>query len=345
MSFYARTPAELRQTAVMFWPKELMQREAEASIIPMLIQTQDKFISLLDISDAHPEAWKTTLYSSKGLTPNLFLKHMMVLSDVSGERLKRLAFRKIFPQGFMEYIWQQKTYHYKFKSITKGGTISNATLFVDGRGLMGLHPLDDKMEDIIMLILYGQAAIDVIDTKEKLPDEIKEKCLIGSLIGKSDELRKFVQERYIWVSRITGGATANAMGQMAQNYVLETLKKALPDWHFQRDWTLPGISHNQGKTETHFDVVGRSSEGKYIAIEVCFQVTTNSVIERKAGQAEARAEMLRRAGHHIAYVIDGAGNFERSSALQTICANSDCTVAFSHEELQHLVSFLQNQAG
>lgn len=343
MGFYARTPAELRQTAVMFWPKELMQREAEASIIPKLIQTQDKFISLLDISDAHPEAWKTTLQSSKGLTPNLFLKHMMVLSDVSGERLKRLAFRKIFPQGSMEYIWQQKTYLYKFQSITKGETISNPLLFVDGKGLVISHPLDGKMEDIIMLILYGQAAIDVVSVKEKLPDEIKDKCLIGSLIGKSDELRKFVQERYIWVSRITGGATANTMGQMAQNYVLETLKTALPDWHFQRDWTVPGISHNQGKTETHFDVVGRSPDNRYIAIEVCFQVTTNSVIERKAGQAEARANILRRAGHHIAYVIDGAGNFERSSALQTICANSDCTVAFSAEELQHLVSFLQNQ--
>lgn len=192
-----------------------------------------------------------------------------------------------------------------------------------------------------MLILHGQAAISDAEAKETLPDEIRDKCMIGSLIGQSDELKKFVKERYIWVSRITGGATANAMGQMAQNYVLEALQQALPNWHFQRDGTIPGISQNQGKTETRFDVVARSSSNKYIAIEVCFQVTTNSVIERKAGQAHDRANMLRDAGHQIAYVIDGAGNFERISALQTICNNSDCTVAFSQAELYHLVQYLR----
>ncbi len=79
-----------------------------------------------------------------------------------------------------------------------------------------------------MLVLHGQASIDVKGAADRLPEDIRSKCLIGSLIGKSDELKQFVKERYIWVSRITGGATANAMGQMAQNYVLETLKERLP---------------------------------------------------------------------------------------------------------------------
>ena len=79
-----------------------------------------------------------------------------------------------------------------------------------------------------MLILHGQASIDVQEARDKLPEEIRSKCRIGSLIGNSKELNRFVKERYIWVSRITGGATANAMGQMAQNYVLETLKERLP---------------------------------------------------------------------------------------------------------------------
>lgn len=342
MNEYARTPSELQQTALMFWPRELLQREATASIIPLLIQTQDKFISLLDLSDAEPDAWKSTLPGSKGLTPNLFLKHLMVLSDISGERLKRLKFHRIFPDGVMEYIWQQKTYNYHFKAITRerGVIVSNQSLFVDGPGLVVEHPLDPKIEDIIMLILHGQASIDVQEARDKLPEEIRSKCMIGSLIGNSKELNRFVKERYIWVSRITGGATANAMGQMAQNYVLETLRGLLPQWHMNRDRTIPGISHNQGVTETHFDIVARSPRDKYVAIEVCFQVTTNSVIERKAGQAEARAAMLRNAGHRIAYVIDGAGNFERSAALNTICANSDCTVAFSANEMQVLASFL-----
>lgn len=74
-------------------------------------------------------------------------------------------------------------------------------------------------------------------------------------------------------------------------------------------------------------------------------MTTNSVIERKAGQAQNRYEKLHEKGHQIAYVIDGAGNFERKRALETICQYSDCTVAFSPSELELLTQFLQEQGG
>jgi hypothetical protein len=81
----------------------------------------------------------------------------------------------------------------------------------------------------------------------------------------------------------------------------------------------------------------------HIAIEVGFQVTTNSVIERKAGQARARYEQVERAGHRIAYVLDGAGNFQRETALRTICSYSHCTVAFSRSELDTLCEFVREQ--
>jgi hypothetical protein len=93
-----------------------------------------------------------------------------------------------------------------------------------------------------------------------------------------------------------------------------------------------------------FDIVAHSPHDKWVGIEVCFQFTTNSVIERKSGQAEARVNSLHRAGHTIAYVIDGAGNFERASALANICRHSDCTVAFSPEEISILAQFIREQA-
>jgi hypothetical protein len=91
-------------------------------------------------------------------------------------------------------------------------------------------------------------------------------------------------------------------------------------------------------------IVAKSPSNQYVAIEVSFQVTTNSVIERKAGQARARAQLLREAGHRLAYVIDGAGNFDRDAALRTICRYSDCTVAFTPEEINVLVEFLRELA-
>lgn len=77
-------------------------------------------------------------------------------------------------------------------------------------------------------------------------------------------------------------------------------------------------------------------------MEVSFQVTTNSVIERKAGQAQARYNQIDKAGYKIAYVIDGAGNFQRDTALGTICRYSHCTVAFSQSELGVLCEFIRD---
>ena len=174
---------------------------------------------------------------------------------------------------------------------------------------------------------------------ENLPDDIIEKCIIGNLLGKSEELETFVKQRYIWVSRITGGATANRLGQLGQTYVKEYLENKLPDWRINQD-RLPNVSQNE-RTSLAVDIVAKSPKNKFCAIEVSFQVTTNSTIERKAGQAQARQELLHSQGYKIAYVIDGAGNFERRSALTSICQHSDCTVSFRDDELDKLVEFLK----
>jgi hypothetical protein len=48
-------------------------------------------------------------------------------------------------------------------------------------------------------------------------------------------------------------------------------------------------------------------------------------------------------GHYVAYVLDGAGNFSRSAALSVLCASSDCTVAYSDDELGTLVDFIRGK--
>jgi len=45
-------------------------------------------------------------------------------------------------------------------------------------------------------------------------------------------------------------------------------------------------------------------------------------------------------GYKIAYVLDGAGNFQRVSAISTLCTNSDCTVAYSSQEFDILSQWL-----
>lgn len=326
---------DLENKALKFWPQEISDTEKNSSIIPKLIETQDKFVSLLNISDANPFKWKDTLSSSKTLSGNLFLKHLIVLSDIGGEKLMR--FKKELPEVFkrgMKFIWDGKTFTYKFQTLTDKSNWNNKNLSVDGEGLIKSVELNSIMEDVCMLLLFGGSAIN-----DNIPNDITEKCIIGTMLGKTEELETFVKQRYIWVSRITGGAEANTLGQLTQNYVKNYLEAKLPSWRINKD-QLPNVSHNE-RTSLSVDIVAKSPTGKFCAVEVSFQVTTNSTIERKAGQAQARQELLHAKGYKIAYVIDGAGNFARQSALRTICQYSDCTVSFKDSELDALVKFLK----
>jgi len=333
-----RSIQDLHANSLLFWPNELSQREQNSSIIPKLIETQESFIALLSFSDASPVAWHGALESCGNMPGNLFLKHLMVLSDVGGEKLQRFKqnLSTLFPNYNMEYVWRGNTYTYEFFGSNRIANWTNTGLYVDGVGLNAPREMTRDMFDVAMLLIHGASTVN-----NALPDYIYEKCIIGSLIGNVPEINKFVKERYIHVSRITGGATANALGQLCQAYVKERLSARLPEWDFSRH-TIPGISQNDNRTDTSFDIVSLSPAGHYCAIEVSFQVTTNSTIERKAGQAGARRDALNSAGHNIAYVIDGAGNFQRSSALTTICQNSDFTVSFKDEEIDSLANFLRS---
>lgn len=331
-----RNIEDLENNALKFWPSELAEQEQNSSIIPRLIETQDKFISLLNISDASPTVWKETLNSTASLPANLFLKHLLVLSDIGGEKLMRFKreLSNVFTDRQMSFTWNGNNHSYTFQTLQLSKNWNNPNLFIDGTGLTKAIELTPIIEDICMLLLFGGASIPA-----NLPDVISEKCIIGNMLGKNEELETFVKQRYIWVSRITGGATANALGQLSQNYVKDFLIRKLPTWRINQD-QLTNVSHNE-RTNLSVDIVAKAPNNAICAIEVSFQVTTNSTIERKAGQAQARQELLHTHGHKIAYVIDGAGNFERRSALKAICQYSDCTVSFKDEELDKLVEYLK----
>ena len=157
-------------------------------------------------------------------------------------------------------------------------------------------------------------------------------------------MREHIKQQYIIVSRITGGARANSLGQFAQKYIVGYLQKHLGSNYkviSNGHITLSGYAKKGGMP---FDIAIEKN-GKKIGVEVSFQVTTNSTIERKAGQAANRQTLMHNDGFKIAYVIDGAGNFQRSAAISTICAYSDCTVAYSDSEFDTLIGFSQEVLG
>jgi hypothetical protein len=322
----------------MFWPAELSEEAAKLSVIPILLKTQDEFIAILSVPvpDLHGLFQVVNVSTFSG---NLFLKHLVILADFGGEQLQRVNsnFEMLFPSGEMEYLWNGTLHIYSFQALPITH-LTNTRLGLSSQKLLKERKLDKLLQDVAAILIFGSACTNEVTA------EILSKCEIGEYLGQSEKLERFIKQRYIWVSRITMGSSSNNLGQLAQQFVLEYVEKNLgiEDAEFQSNGNISGITHTdeQANRPTSFDVVV-SKNGKYVAIEVSFQVTTNSVIERKAGQAQARHNQIEKAGYKIAYVVDGAGNFQRETALSTICSYSHCTVAFSRSELDILCEFIR----
>jgi hypothetical protein len=341
MAKYNRSITELRKKAALWWPEELKSKNALANVLPLLLKTQEDFLRLIILSKNDPfqlfDLIKVAKYPS-----NLFLKHLAVLADYGGEPIQRLgrSFKDIFPKTkgengkhFFDFIWKEKTYSYKFKALPVNG-LNNKKLFIDGEGLIKEKELDNLTCDMIALLLFASTS-DFAEHAGLIA------CEIGTMLGNEDELIKFVKQRYITVSRITGGATANSLGQLAQSEIVNFLTTELGDkYKIIRNGyiTIDGYDKKGGMP---FDLVVEKGKKK-VGIEVSFQVTTNSTIERKAGQAADRQALVHKSGYQIAYVLDGAGNFQRSSAISTICNHSDCTVAYTLAEFKVLSNWIKS---
>lgn len=340
MGHYNRTLDELRKNAVLHWPDEILSAAEEVGTLPLLLKTQDNFISILKVASKDPLSWKVTVDNSSQLSGTLFLKHLMVLSDLGGEPLNKLPpLNNYITQGTLTFDWKGKPFKYQLREIGSKCTLTNTALKVDAKNLVKGFDLNSKGMDVCMLLLFGSLL-----TNDSLPSEVKEKCVLGEYLGETEELDKFIKQRYLFVSRQVSGATANSLGQFTQVYVADKLKLYLgTGWDVKLNGSLPGVFHNFEGNGTNFDVVVTSPTNKYFGVEISFQVTTNSVIERKARESESVMKSVHNKGHKICYVIDGAGNINiRKNAVRILCSHSDCTVALSDPEIKHLAAYFKS---
>lgn len=120
---YQRTFEELEQVASKFWPAELSALEADLSVVPILLQTQDQFLSIIGIETPDLESLFAIIESAT-LSANLFLKHLVILSDFGGEMLKRISreLSLIFPNGTLQYLWRG-SYHSYSLGVSKSPDI------------------------------------------------------------------------------------------------------------------------------------------------------------------------------------------------------------------------------
>ncbi len=338
MRKYKRQIEEIEAKATLWWPENLHEANSNISVIPKLLKTQDDFLRIISLSKDNPYHVFDILNAAK-FPANLFLKHLCILANYGGEPIQRLGrtFHSIFKDNSGNYsiifIWESEAYSYQFKTLPIKGLLGNKKLFIDSDGLTESKPLSDLYEDMIVLLMFGSTS--TVSEEAGLSS-----CEIGTLLGKDKILENYVKQRYIIVSKITYGATANILGQLAQKEIVEFLNISLgSEYKVISNGYIPLEGYDKA-SGMPFDIVVEKGYRK-AGIEVSFQVTTNSTIERKAGQAVDRINLMHSNGYKIAYVLDGAGNFQRKSAISTICNHSDCTIAYSRNEFQVLSKWLE----
>ncbi len=345
---YVRTMSELEKYACKWWPKEIREYADKFSILQTLLDTQEKFISILKLTNPHDFKSLFSIMEASEFSMKCFLKHLMLLTDVGAEPLQRLNtnFKELFPDGKMKFAVGDKKYSYKFKSLPIKSKLDNKKMRVDTKDNM----LNDKCDvaltkDIIMLLVFGGSSVSV-KTRAVLY-----RCVISEYLHDDEKIERFVRQNYIKVSRIIAGRTANDLGNSIQNYAAEYIANKLGEGYNVKVFgSIPGVSINDSKTEAKFDIVIDRKEDKtkykpYVGIEVSFQETSNSVVERKGQEAAARFTAVVGKRSYVAYIIDGAGNFSRRAAGNIMCENSHCNVGCTLEEFDVLVEFIKEKLG
>ncbi|UWZ97424.1 hypothetical protein [Vibrio splendidus] len=341
MNKYKQTLGQLQAKASMHWSKDMLDAAGAHSALPILLETQEEFIALLTIASKSPLSWRNVLMESTSLTPSIFLKHLMVLSDLGGEALNKLTpMSQYFSRNTISFEFNEQLTEYQFREIGEQCSLTNSALKVDAKSVVKNSDFTDRMFDVVMLLMFGS-----LDPNNQLPQDVQEKCSIGALLGNAEEIDSYVKQNYIKVSKQLSGEKANSLGHASQRYVYTLLQQELPpEWIVKEESTLSNVRHtDEGGNLTNFDLVVISPSKKEFGIEVSFQVTTNSTIERKAREAKSAHEKASKVGHKICYVIDGAGNLNvRKKAITTICENSDCTVAMTSAEIKFLADFMMD---
>lgn len=345
---FERSIEELEKYACKWWPKEVREEAQKVSILQTLLDTQEKFISILKLADKKKPTKIFALLDASELSYNLFLKHLLVLTDIGAEQLQRINrdFTNIFPDRQLHYKVGSKASLYEFTELPVRGTLNNARMKVDTKEHLLQGNINNPLcKDIIMMLLYGGAAAD---TRTRA---ILYKCTPFEYLGDDNAIDTFVRQNYIRVSKIIAGKTANDLGNFAQQYALQYLENKLgEEYSLRSNGTIPGVTENDGVTLSTFDIVVHkknddSKHKKYVGIEVSFQETSNSVIERKGTLARNRFEKIVSRRCYVAYIIDGAGNFSRRSAVTSLCENSHCNVAYTLEEFDVLIEFIKEKLG
>ena len=158
---YLRSIKDLEKVGCKWWPKEVRDEAMKVSILQYLIDTQEKFISLLTLADGNKPEKLFGLLDASDFEYHLFLKHLALLTDVGSEPIQRIntTFKEIFPNKELTYKLGRKEYRYTFITLPIKGKPNNEKMQIDTmENLQAACKNKNLTKDLIMLLIYGAAS-------------------------------------------------------------------------------------------------------------------------------------------------------------------------------------------
>ena len=309
----------LKNHGYWFWTPELMVENSDTSI-QELIDTHEIFLKKLESSTPN-KITSSLLNTSAPLTLTITLIQLMRATDGSAELLDRLKDYIIFKKlNHITIVYENHEIKYEFKSIGK--------TFTSNLNTENILKSDLQLaEDIITILLFGS---DIIEFKKFIT--LKKLCL-GKIIGNKSALSNYFNSLYLKVSRQSSGKSSAQSGRLPQEIVMQSLDKYLThrnDILKVSNRRIQGIGSDPNGREFDlvYEIKKKKSDSIFIAIEIAFQETTNSVIERKSRDSVNLFPIFVKKHYHLCYVVDGAGYFSRKKALKDIIKYSHLCVTF-----------------
>ena len=182
---YLRSIKDLERVGCKWWPKEVRDEAMKVSILHYLIDTQEEFISLLTLADKNNPEKLFNILDASDFEYHLFLKHLILLTDVGSELLQRFnsSFGEIFPDGKMEFAIGKQKYIYTFTAAPTKNVPNKKNLSAPCRN-------EVVCKDLIMFLIYGAAS-----TTARIA-AVFNKCNAYEYLGNQRLIREAVRNNY-----------------------------------------------------------------------------------------------------------------------------------------------------
>lgn len=166
----------------------------EATTEASLLETHGQFLAVLKLASASPLSWLSILPASSRLTPKLFLKHLMVLTDATiAEVNELLPLAKYFETGVLNFEWRDKTDSYTFRALAQRDKVTVYHLGICYDSLITKdQTVPDALVDIVMVLMFGG-----LSTAAILPASVHQRFRVGAILGDPWKVDEAAKARYI----------------------------------------------------------------------------------------------------------------------------------------------------